>query len=30
LLGQHNEEVWCGMVGLSRQDLVRLRQMGVV
>lgn len=30
LLGQHNEEVFCQMLGFSHYDLVRLRQMGVV
>ena len=30
LLGEHNEEVFCGELGLSRQDLSRLRAAGVV
>ncbi|MFH1485398.1 MAG: CoA transferase [Chloroflexota bacterium] len=30
LLGEHNEEVYCGRLGYSRQDLVRLRQTGVI
>ena len=30
LLGEHNEEVYCGMLGYSRQDLVRLRGQGVI
>ena len=29
-LGQHNEEVYCGMLGYSREELSRLRQGGVV
>ncbi|MBI4234308.1 MAG: CoA transferase [Chloroflexi bacterium] len=29
-LGQHNEEVLCGMLGYSREDLVRLREQGVI
>lgn len=29
-LGQHNDEVWCGLVGLSVEELVRLRADGVV
>ena len=30
LLGQHNVEVYCDRLGYSREDLVRLRQNGVV
>ncbi|MCR4394522.1 MAG: CoA transferase [Dehalococcoidales bacterium] len=30
LLGQHNEQVYCQMLGYSRQDLVRMRQAGVI
>lgn len=30
LLGQHNEEVFCGRLGYSRQELSQLRQMGVI
>lgn len=29
-LGQHNEDVFCGMLGYSKEDLVRMRGMGVV
>jgi len=30
LLGEHNEPVYCGLLGLSRPQLVLLRQLGVV
>ncbi len=30
LLGEHNEQVYCGTLGYSRQDLVKLRQAGVI
>lgn len=30
LLGQHNEEVLCGELDYSREDMVRLRQMAVI
>ena len=30
LLGQHNEEVYCGELGYSRDDLVRLRQLDII
>jgi CoA:oxalate CoA-transferase len=30
LLGQHNEEVYCHMLGYSRPDLVKMRQAGVI
>jgi formyl-CoA transferase len=29
-LGQHNEEVWCGIVGLSVAELAAYRDAGVV
>lgn len=29
-LGEHNEEVYCGRLGYSREDLVKLRELGVV
>jgi crotonobetainyl-CoA:carnitine CoA-transferase CaiB-like acyl-CoA transferase len=30
LLGEHNEKVFCGMLGYSRQDLVKMRQAGII
>jgi crotonobetainyl-CoA:carnitine CoA-transferase CaiB-like acyl-CoA transferase len=30
LLGEHNAEILCHELGYSRQDLVRLRQLGVI
>lgn len=30
LLGQHNVEVYCDQLGYSREDLVRLRELGVI
>lgn len=30
LLGEHNEEIYCQRLGYSRQDLVRLREGGVL
>ncbi|MBI2909020.1 MAG: CoA transferase [Chloroflexi bacterium] len=30
LLGEHNEAVYCGLLGYSRQDLVQLRNEGVI
>jgi crotonobetainyl-CoA:carnitine CoA-transferase CaiB-like acyl-CoA transferase len=29
-LGQHNEEIYCEMLGYSRQELVVLYQVGVI
>jgi len=29
-LGEHNEEIYCGRLGYSKQDLIRLREQGVV
>lgn len=30
LLGQHNEDVYCGRLGYSKEDLVRLREQEVI
>ena len=30
LLGQHNEEILCGMLGYSKEDLIRLQQMNAI
>ena len=30
LLGEHNEEIYCQRLGHTREDLVRLRERGVV
>jgi len=30
LLGEHNESIYCGRLGYSREDLVRLREYGVI
>jgi crotonobetainyl-CoA:carnitine CoA-transferase CaiB-like acyl-CoA transferase len=30
LLGQHNDNVFCEMLGYSRQDLVKMRQAGII
>ena len=30
LLGQHNEKVYCHLLGYSQDDLVRMRQAGVI
>jgi succinyl-CoA---D-citramalate CoA-transferase len=29
-LGQHNQEVWCGVVGLSTEELAELEEKGVI
>lgn len=30
LLGEHNEEVYCRMLGYSKQDMAKMRQAGVI
>jgi hypothetical protein len=30
LIGEHNQEVYCGDLGLSNDDLVALRASGVI
>jgi crotonobetainyl-CoA:carnitine CoA-transferase CaiB-like acyl-CoA transferase len=30
ILGQHNEEVYCGRLGYSKQDLVKLKEAGII
>ena len=30
LLGQHNTEVYCDELGYTRDDLVTLREMGII
>ena len=30
LLGQHNEEIYCGRLGYTRHDLVKLKEAGVI
>ncbi|MEE8471030.1 MAG: CoA transferase, partial [Dehalococcoidia bacterium] len=30
LLGQHNEEVYCGLLGYTREDLVKLRESAII
>lgn len=30
LVGEHNEEVYCGQLGLSQEEMARLREQGVI
>jgi crotonobetainyl-CoA:carnitine CoA-transferase CaiB-like acyl-CoA transferase len=30
LLGQHNEEVFCGRLGYKREDLKKMEESGVI
>jgi CoA:oxalate CoA-transferase len=30
LLGQHNEAIYCGRLGYSKRDLIRLKEAGVI
>ena len=30
LLGQHNEEIYCGRLGYTKRDLVKLKEAGVI
>jgi crotonobetainyl-CoA:carnitine CoA-transferase CaiB-like acyl-CoA transferase len=30
LLGEHNQEIYCGRLGHSREDLVKLRATGII
>jgi hypothetical protein len=30
LLGEHNEEIYCGRLGYTKEDLVKFRQTGVI
>ena len=29
-LGEHNEEIYCGLLGLEREELTRLKQENVI
>ena len=30
LLGQHNQEIYCGRLGYSQEDLARMKETGIV
>lgn len=30
LIGEHNEEIYCGSLGLSQDELIRLKEVGVI
>jgi crotonobetainyl-CoA:carnitine CoA-transferase CaiB-like acyl-CoA transferase len=30
LMGQHNEEIYCGKLGYSKEDLVKLKETGCI
>ncbi|MBI2847118.1 MAG: CoA transferase [Chloroflexi bacterium] len=30
LLGEHNEEIYCGRLGYSKKELVKLKEMGII
>ena len=30
MLGEHNEEIYCGQMGYSKDDLVKLREQEVI
>ena len=29
-LGQHNEEVYCGQMGTSKEDLAQMQKLGII
>ena len=30
LLGQHNEEIYCGRLGYTKRDLARMKEAGII